>query len=373
MPITNVVDDVAIALTLCVLVVLLAPAVYVVATGRSVLPAVIERHLPRTPATTRDRRLQGAVLGIAAVGLLVDSAIFLLSEPGGPGHAAGPLYTPAFPGVLAGDAAMLIGLVASGIIQLQVRFLDRKSGVVLSELERIRNYMNPRRAWQFTADGQQWWDGGRWLSTLSPDGAYRWNGSFWSPVIGGPAQMAGPVRRLPTHRVATPLTRRMRYIVASWWAVQAAVVASMPFWYISTMSQWADAMNRQNLQFNSGPPPPDLSNINSEMTIAFYVSLLIAFAIAGTAAVGALKGWIWAFYAIVAALGLEAFNLSSSLFFNVALGVAFGQSSIGPAWMIWADAVVALPSAALAVWMVVVLRNTGPWAMKKLVVGAATG
>lgn len=32
---------------------------------------------------------------------------------------------------------------------------------------------------QFSNDGNWWWDGTQWTSTLSPDGHYRWNGTTW--------------------------------------------------------------------------------------------------------------------------------------------------------------------------------------------------
>ena len=35
---------------------------------------------------------------------------------------------------------------------------------------------------QFSGDGNWWWDGTRWTTTLSPDGGYRWTGTGWAPV-----------------------------------------------------------------------------------------------------------------------------------------------------------------------------------------------
>jgi hypothetical protein len=37
---------------------------------------------------------------------------------------------------------------------------------------------------QFSRDGNWFWDGSRWTSTLSPDGRYRWTGTRWAPVRG---------------------------------------------------------------------------------------------------------------------------------------------------------------------------------------------
>jgi hypothetical protein len=35
---------------------------------------------------------------------------------------------------------------------------------------------------QISPDGNWWWDGQQWLSTLSPDGRMRWNGQQWLPI-----------------------------------------------------------------------------------------------------------------------------------------------------------------------------------------------
>jgi hypothetical protein len=35
---------------------------------------------------------------------------------------------------------------------------------------------------QFSSDAQWWWDGRQWMSAVSPDGRYHWNGTAWSPV-----------------------------------------------------------------------------------------------------------------------------------------------------------------------------------------------
>lgn len=40
-------------------------------------------------------------------------------------------------------------------------------------------YPEPAASPQFSSDGDWWWDGTQWASTLSPDGKYRWNGIAW--------------------------------------------------------------------------------------------------------------------------------------------------------------------------------------------------
>ena len=201
--------------------------------------------------------------------------------------------------------------------------------------------------------------GQQWAGTLSPDGRYRWNGTVWVPVLLGPGQ--DPVRA----RVATSWTRPMHYVVAGWYGVQALWLASLPFWYINTMTQWADAMNRQNQQFSpAGPtPPPDLvSNTNTVMTLLFYLTIVVLLAIAVVAIVGALRRWTWAYYAILALLGLEAiylgFSIVSTLAVSLATSALIGQSVSPPAWMVGAEAGFGIPSAALFVWMLMAIFRT---------------
>jgi hypothetical protein len=165
----------------------------------------------------------------------------------------------------------------------------------------------------------------------------------------------------------------MQYLVAGWYGAQALWLASLPFWYINVMTQFANAMNAQNAQLNPGSPtpPPDLgSNMNGMMTVAFYVMTVVLLAIVVVAIVGAMRRWIWAFYAILALLGLEAIYLAFSVVVTIvesfATSALFGQSVSPPAWMVWAEAGFGIPSAALSVWMLIAIFQRGPWAMKNV-------
>ncbi len=173
----------------------------------------------------------------------------------------------------------------------------------------------------------------------------------------------------------------MQFLVAALYAVQGLIVGSMPFWYIRTMTQWADSMNQQNQQLNPGSPtpPPDLmANINSEMTVAFYVVVFVVFAISMFAVIAALSRLMWGFYVIVGLLCLQAlylgFGALSSIVTSLAIAALLGQSIGPPALMIWAEVGFAIPSAALFVWMLIATIRSGPWATRKGTAGGpATG
>lgn len=53
---------------------------------------------------------------------------------------------------------------------------------------------------------------------------------------------------------ATSWTRPLQYAVAAWYGVQGLWLALLPFWYISTMTRYADEMNRRYQQLNQGAP-----------------------------------------------------------------------------------------------------------------------
>jgi hypothetical protein len=166
----------------------------------------------------------------------------------------------------------------------------------------------------------------------------------------------------------------MQYAVAGWYGVQALWVASLPFWYISTMTRFADEMNRRNQQLNPGiPTPPADPMLNKQMSVVFYLVIAVGLAIAVAAIVVAAWRQTWAFYAILALLGLEATWLVLGPLGALAISIAFtaaGGLSVGPpAWMVWVQLVFGIVSTALFAWMLVAMFQRGPWAMTKVNAG----
>jgi hypothetical protein len=165
----------------------------------------------------------------------------------------------------------------------------------------------------------------------------------------------------------------MQYLVAALYAVQALFVGSLPFWYIRWMTQWADSMNQQNQRLNPGgpaPPPDLLANLDREMTVAFYVAVVVLFAICVLALIGALTRLMSAFYFILGLLCLETlylgFGAVDSILTSAVSSVFLGQSIGPPAWIAWAQVGFAIPSAALFVWMLIATIRRGPWAMRNV-------
>ena len=205
------------------------------------------------------------------------------------------------------------------------------------------------------------------MPTLSPEGKWRWKGTDWVPAMAGPARPPGHF----SERVATSWTKPMHYLVAAFFGGQALFVGSLPFWYITTMTQWADAMNRQNQQLNPGQPtpPPDLmANIDAQMTVAFYVMVVVLLFISIAAVVGALSRWMAAFYLILGLLCLETlylvFGVLGTLVESLASSALIGQSIGPPAGMTWTEAAFGVPAAALFAWMLIATVRRGPWAMR---------
>lgn len=162
----------------------------------------------------------------------------------------------------------------------------------------------------------------------------------------------------------------MQYAVAAWFGVQALWLASLPFWYINTMTQYADAMNRQNQELNPGaptPPPELMSNLDTMMRVSFYAGIIVGLAIAVLAIVAALKRWTWSYYVILGLLALEVLSLAFGALNTFAFSAVAGQYVGPPAWMVWVQLGAVVPCAGLFVWMLVAVIKRGPWAMKKAV------
>lgn len=192
---------------------------------------------------------------------------------------------------------------------------------------------------------------------LSPDGMYYWDGHDWRPVVS-------------SARVPTAWTSPLQYAVAAWYGVQALWLASLPFWYINVMTQYADAMNRQNQESNPGaptPPPELLSNLDTMARVSFYTGIVVALAITVVLIVAALKRWTWAHYAILVALILEVLWLTFGTVSTLAFSALAGQYVGPPTWMVVIQVGAVVPSLVLLVWMFVALVKRGPWAMKKSV------
>lgn len=229
-------------------------------------------------------------------------------------------------------------------------------------------------ATRLSPDGLYYWDGGEWIATLSADGRHRWNGTEWVPLATGAESHHGHASARAGARVATSWTRPMQYAVAAWYGVQALWVASLPFWYISTMTRFADEMNRRNQQLSAGfPTPPPDPMLNNQMTVVFYFVIAVGLAIALAAILVTAWRQIWAFYAILALLGLEATWLGlgtlGSLAISVAVTAAGGLSVGPPAWMVWIQLGFGVISAGLFAWMLVAMFQRGPWAMTRVNAG----
>jgi hypothetical protein len=301
-----------------------------------------------------------AIAGFVAwLGLAVVTPYAIAHQPGS--------QNPTFGWYVLYHSLPLLFLLAMGLLLGAAWTLWRGSA------QHVRRDAERMNAVRLSADGLYYWDGQRWASTLAADGRFRWNGTAWAPAVAGPANPYGYAPESASTRVVTSWTRPMQYMVAGWYGVQALFLATLPFWYISTMTRWADAMNRQNQQlYPAGPtPPPDLaSNTNTVMTVLFYLMIVVLLAMAVVAIAGALRRWNWAYYGILALLGLEAiylaFSVVSTLAVSLATSALVGQSVSPPALMVWAEVGFGIPSAALFVWMLIAIFQKGSAAMKNV-------
>ena len=217
-------------------------------------------------------------------------------------------------------------------------------------------------------DGMYYWDGQSWVSTLSHDGRFRWNGTAWVPVASQPFAPV-PYQAPPAARQPTSWTLPMQYAVAGWYAISAVYTLTLPFWMggmISTIM--AQSFQRQEqLNPNMTPPPPEfVQTMTTFMNGVLWVSTLVGVAICAVLIVGALKRWRWAFYVVLALLGLGSItaplnliNIVDSRAYDAAVGFSLPTGLYVTSLILW------IPGAALFVWMLVAAIKRGPWAMTR--------
>jgi len=222
---------------------------------------------------------------------------------------------------------------------------------------------------RISQDGMYYWDGARWVSTLSPDGRYRWNGSAWQPVAApsyaGPPYVAPRIVRTPTS-----WTRPLQYAVAGWYALSALYTLSLPFWMTGMMTTIMNqTFERQAaLNPNVSPPPAELvQSMTSFMTGVLWVAVVIGVGICVFFIVGALQRWTWIYYVVLVLLGLGALqtplnlvNIVNPSATSAAAGYTFPTSFYVLALL------VSVPGTALFVWMLVALVRRGPWGMVRV-------
>src|SRR5712691_6836890 len=220
-------------------------------------------------------------------------------------------------------------------------------------------------------DGLYYWDGSRWISTLSPDGRWRWNGTAWGPVsaTAAPAFAPYPSYQQATPRRPTPWTKPMQYTVAAWYALSGLYALSLPFWMSGTMSQMINqSIQRSTAQNPEVSPPPAevVSSITTMMSGVLWVAAIFGVVFAVVVIIGALARWTWMFYVVLVLLGLSAAVLPLNI-----IGAVAGSTSINPfslpGWISWLSVALWDPRTALYLWMLLEVIRNGPWSITRKV------
>ena len=221
---------------------------------------------------------------------------------------------------------------------------------------------------RISPDGMYYWDGAAWVSTLSPDGRHRWDGAAWVPVAGPAYALVGPQRPV---REPTSWTRPLQYAVVAWYVWSILYTLATPFWMGGQMNQMMNQVlqNQQSLSPEVSPPPLEFTNaMTSFMTVGLFVSAVLSSVVFAVAIVGALKRWVWVYYAVLVLLGLSALSLPLDLAYIV-VGtphIAGAPTFSLPSWLYPLALLTGLPGAALFAWMLVALVRRGPWAMRRV-------
>ena len=214
---------------------------------------------------------------------------------------------------------------------------------------------------RLSPDGLYYWDGQAWVGTLSPDGLHRWNGRQWVPT-GGPVYL----RPQTVRREPTPWTRPLRIAVVALYAYQGVFALLTPYLLGGRIA----ALMRGNLErqqaANPGarPLPPGFESTMTQVGVwIVWIATIVGLVIAIIAIVGAIRGWTWAYYAILVVIGLSFIGLPADIANFVNGRVAISDL---PAWLYAAGFVNYLLTAALFVWMLIAQIRYGPWAMRRV-------
>jgi hypothetical protein len=213
-----------------------------------------------------------------------------------------------------------------------------------------------------------YWDGQQWVSTLTPDGRFRWNGSAWEPVptvaYPPPYHPARPLQREPTS-----WTQPLQIAVVARYVAAGLYGLALPFWmqgYMSAVMQ--RSLQRQQQAYPAGqPPPPGFTDMMNAIVFgSIWIGAILGVAIAIVAIVGAIKRWTWSYYVILVLLGFTLLGTVFNLINLVAGGALTARQPQPPQFTRIAAYFFGAIDTVLFVWMLVALVRRGPWAMKRI-------
>jgi hypothetical protein len=212
-----------------------------------------------------------------------------------------------------------------------------------------------------------YWDGQRWVTTLSPDGRYRWNGSAWEPVTAfayGPDYSAVHA----AEREPTSWTKPLQYAVIARYVAAGVYGLFLPFWmgpYMSAVIQQSLQRQQQAYPPGQGPPPGFTDMMTSIMQGSIWIGTVIGLALTVVVIVATIRRWTWAFYVILILVG---FTLLGTVFngINLIAGGALTAHQPQPPLFsrVFASAF-GVVDVVLFVFMLVALIRRGPWAMRR--------
>jgi hypothetical protein len=213
-----------------------------------------------------------------------------------------------------------------------------------------------------------YWDGQQWVSTLTPDGRFRWNGSAWEAV---PARAYPPPYNpdRPLRREPTSWTQPLQIAVVARYGAAGLYGLALPFWmqgYIAEVMQRSLQQQQQAYPAGQAPPPGFADMMNAIVFGSIWIGAIIGVAIAIVAIVGAIKRWTWAYYVILVLLGFTLLGTVFNLINLVAGGALTARQPQPPEFTRIAAYIFGASDTVLFVWMLVALVRRGPWAMNRI-------
>ncbi len=180
------------------------------------------------------------------------------------------------------------------------------------------------------------------VDEISSDGRFRWDGREWMPMA--------RVRREPT-----AWTLPMQRVAATYLALATiqSLLSTALFQNAATLERVARAGNP------SLPEDQVRATVSVGLAVGWATVIVLAAAML-VLAFGSLRGWRWAFWAVLAWLALSSIGVVTNL-----LALANPALQPQPPPFIVIELVLSVVALGLLVWFVLAAARFGPWATRR--------
>lgn len=211
-----------------------------------------------------------------------------------------------------------------------------------------------------------YWDGAQWVSALSADRRFRWNGERWvtiqTPYVPPPAEVRAATVARRGWREPTSWTLPLQRGVAAYFCLNILFAFSAALILTGLMSQLINQGSTS--QSTTASEAEFARGIGAFFALVYFGGAVLGSSLCVVGIIAALKRWVWAYYAIL------VYVIAGMLWLLNVLGLLqeVGDGAPVSAIVLSLFAVgYGAASAVVFIWMLVALRSFGPWAMSDVV------